>query len=151
MSLVKLSLNDWKNKQANSFQGKEIYVTFDNKCFHIFENNGTLQIDELRDMSSDQEEAEKMFLCTKYCALFGASFACIYTVDTDVLVPSFYYPAHVNNHFLTLTLSVCVNILGKSEEHLLNESNEDYNVDMRRALPRLHAVTGCNSISAFFR
>ena len=51
MSLVKLSLNDWKKKQANSFQGKEIYATFDNKCFHIFENNGKLQIDELRDMS----------------------------------------------------------------------------------------------------
>ena len=112
MSLVKLSLNDWKNKQANSFQGKEIYVTFDNKCFHIFENNGTLQIDELRDMTSDQEEADtKMFLCAKYCALFDASSVCIHTVDTDVLVLSFYYSAHVNSHFLTLTLPVYVNIL----------------------------------------
>ena len=49
MSLVKFLLNDQKKKQANSFQGKQIYATFDNKDFHIFENNGTLQMDELRD------------------------------------------------------------------------------------------------------
>ena len=39
-----------------------------------------------------------------------------------------------------------VNILGKSEEHSLNVSNADYNVDMRRAIPGLYAVTGCNSV-----
>ena len=56
-------MNDWKKKQANSFQGKEIYATFDNKGFHIFENNSTIQMDELHDVSSDQEEADtKMFL-----------------------------------------------------------------------------------------
>ena len=48
-------------------------------------------MDELRNISSDQEEADaKMFLCAKYCVLFGASSACIDTVDTDVLVLSFY-------------------------------------------------------------
>ena len=95
-----------------------------------------------------------MFLCAKYCALLGASSVCIHTVDTVVLVLSFYYSTHVNNHFLTLTLPVYVNILWKSEkseEHFLNVSNADYNVDMRRALPGLHAVTGCDSDSAFFR
>ena len=151
MSLVKFLLNDWKKKQANSFQGKEIYATFDNS-FHIFENNGTLQMDESRDISSEQEETDtKMILCVKYCALLGASSACIHTVDTDVLVLSFYYSAHVNNPFLTLTLPVYVNILGKSEEYLLNVSNADYNVDMGRALPGLHGITGCDSVSAFFR
>ena len=39
-----------------------------------------------------------------------------------------------------------VNILGKSEEHSLNVSNADYDVDMRRAIPGLYAVTGCNSV-----
>ena len=46
-------------------------------------------MDELRDISSDQEEAgTKMFLFAKYCALLGASSVCIHTVDTDVLVLS---------------------------------------------------------------
>ena len=71
--------------------------------------------------------------------MVGASSVCIHTVNTNVLAPSFYYSAHVNNHFLTLNVPVYVNILGKSEEHLLNA---DQNVDMRRALPGLHAVTG---------
>ena len=129
--------------RKNSFQGKEIYAAFDNKGFHIFESNGTIQMDELRDKSPEQEEADtKMFLCGKYCVSLGASSVCIHTVDTDVLVLSFYYSAHVNNHYL---------ILGKSEEPLLNVSNADYDVDMRRALPGLHAVTGCDSASAFFR
>ena len=74
--------------------------------------------------------------------MLRGSSVCIHTVDTDVLVLSFCYSAHVNNHFLTLNLPVYVNILGKSEEHSLNVSNADYNVDMRRALPGLHAVTG---------
>ena len=52
MSLVKFLLNDWKKKQANSFQGKQIYAKCDNKGFHIFENNGIIQIDEFHDISS---------------------------------------------------------------------------------------------------
>ena len=30
-------------------------------------------------------------------------------------------------------------------------SSADYDVDVRRALPGLHAVTGCDSVSAYFR
>ena len=48
MSLVKFLLNDWKKKQANSFHEKYIYATFDNKGFPIFENNGTIQMDEFK-------------------------------------------------------------------------------------------------------
>ena len=71
----------------------------------MFENNDTIQM--LPDISSDQEEADtKMFLFAKYCVLLGASSDCIDTIDTDVLVLSFYYFTHVNNHFLTLTLPV---------------------------------------------
>ena len=48
-------------------------------------------MDELRDINSDQEEADaKMFLCAKYYVLFGVSSVCIDTVNTDVLVLSFY-------------------------------------------------------------
>ena len=46
-------------------------------------------MDELRDINSDQEEA-KMCLCAKYYVLFGVSSVCIDTVNTDVLVLSFY-------------------------------------------------------------
>ena len=75
-------------------------------------------MDELRDVSSDQEEADtKMFLWAKYCVLLDASSASIHTVDTDVLVLSFYYSAHVNNIFLILNLPVYVNKHVKSEEH----------------------------------
>ena len=80
------------------------------------ENNGTIQMDDLIDISSDQQKADtKMSLRVKYCALLGGSFVYIHTVDTYVLVLSFYYSAHVNNHFLTLNLLVYVNILGKQK------------------------------------
>ena len=42
MSLVKFLLNDWNEKQANSFQGKQNDVMFDDKDFHIFERNSTI-------------------------------------------------------------------------------------------------------------
>ena len=47
-------------------------------------------MDELRAISSDQEEADtKMFLSTKYCMLLRTSALCIHTIDTDVLILSF--------------------------------------------------------------
>ena len=51
--------------------------------------------------------------------------------------------------FLTFNIRVYKNILRKSEEYLSNVSNADYDVDMRRALPGLYAVTNCDSICAF--
>ena len=99
MSLVNILWNGWKKKQGNSFQQNEIHAMFDKKSFHIFGNNGTIQMNEVRYICSDQEEDDtKMFLCEKYCALLGTSSVCIHPVDTDVLVLQFYYSAHVNNH-----------------------------------------------------
>ena len=83
------------SKQA--VQGKEIYATFDDEGFHIFEKNDTIQMDEVRGASLVQQEADtKLFLCAKGCILLGASSICIHIIDTDVLVPSFYYSARVN-------------------------------------------------------
>ena len=52
---------------------------------------------------------------------------------------------------MTLNLPFYVNLLGKSEDHLLNVSDADCDVYLRRALSGLHAVTGCDSVSTFFR
>ena len=61
-------------------------TVFMERGFHIFENNGTIQMEELPDISSDQEEADtKMFLYAKYCVLLGGSSVCIHTIDTDYL------------------------------------------------------------------
>ena len=46
-------------KNESTVSRKKRYAIFDNKGFHIIENNGTIQIDELRDISPDQEEADK--------------------------------------------------------------------------------------------
>ena len=81
-----------EEKEGNSFQRKETHATFDNKGFHVFENSGTIQTDKLRNIRLDQEgDGTKMFLCAKCCALLGASSVCIRTVDTDVLLLTFYY------------------------------------------------------------
>ena len=47
---------------------------------------------------------------------------------------------------MTLNLPFYVNLLGKSEDHLLNVSDADCDVYLRRALSGLHAVTGCDSV-----
>ena len=84
-------------------------------------------MDELREISSDQEKADvKMCLYVKHCLLLGASSICIDTGDTGVLVLSFYYYVHADTHFLTLNFPSYISILRKSEEHLLNVSNADY-------------------------
>ena len=83
-------------------------------------------MDKLCEICPDQEKGDAMMCpCATYCVLLGTSSICIGTVDTHVLVLSFYYYAHVNNDFLTLNFPFYISILRKSE-NLLNESNADY-------------------------
>lgn len=49
------------------------------------QNNGTFQMDELRDISPDQEEADAKM---SYASYNEASSVCTDTVNTDVLVLS---------------------------------------------------------------
>ena len=152
LSLIRFLLDDWKKKPPTILQGKEIYATLDDKGYHIFEKNGIVIMEDSPDISSEQEEADtKMFLCAKYAPTIGASSVCINTIDTDVLILALYYSSQRNEHFSTLDVPVFINLLGKSEDQLLNVTNADIDIELRRGLPGLHAVTGCDAVSAFFR
>ena len=100
-------MNKRKNKPTVFREKKFMQRLIIKFCIYL-RTIGTIQTDEINDISSDQGEADtKMFLCAKYCILLGASSVFIHKVEADVLALSFYYSAHVNCHFL-LTLNLPV-------------------------------------------
>ena len=53
MSFSKVFIEPQEEKTSQQFSRKKTYTTIDNKGFHIFENNGTSQMNKLRDISSE--------------------------------------------------------------------------------------------------
>ena len=127
MSLVKFLLNDWKKNRPTVFKEKKFMQSLTIKVSAylrtMIQFKWTSYVTQVQTKNKDDT---KVCLCTKNYMLLDASSFCIETVDKDVLVLSFYYHAHLNNHFLTFNLPLHINMLGKSEEHFLNVSYADY-------------------------
>ena len=70
---------------------------------------------------------------------------CVATVDTDVAVLAIYYESRIQ-------CNLFVEIGSKGKKRNISVSKMAVNVgqDMAGALPALHAVSGCDSTSAFY-
>ena len=113
-------------------------------------------MDELRNISSDQEEADASYV--SLCKILYVVWRIIYLYwhswyrCTCAVILLICACAYINNHFLTLEFLLYINILEKLEEHLLNVLNADYeNSVSEEYLPWLFVVTGWGYVSAFFR
>ena len=94
-------------------------------------------------LSSNQEEADtKMFLASKVAQEAGCSDTVIYTVDSDVAILALYYARRLSIH-LFLQLGT------ESDVRILDIQATDWLSDLLEALPSLHAISGCDSVSAF--
>ena len=95
MSLVKFLLNDWEKNRPIVFKEKRFMQSLTIKVSvsltTMIQFKWTSYVTQVQTKNKDDT---KMRLCTKNCMLLDASSLCIETVDTDVLVLSFYYHAH---------------------------------------------------------
>lgn len=83
-----------------------------------------------------------MFLCAQFAITLGISYITIVTVDSDIGILALFYS-------LYLETQIVLQLGSASTIRYLDISATTLSEDLRRALPKFHAFTGCDSTSAF--
>ena len=141
----KTELFDFLSDQVSmlSIDNKQIVVT---KGTSVLSASLDMNSAELPLNDCNHEEADtRLLLHAAHAAVVGHSSICIRTVDTDVVVlaVTFFFTIHceqlwiafgVGKHFRHIAVHEVANALGQN---------------ISEALPFFHAVTGCDTVSAF--
>jgi len=110
--------------------------------FKITCSDETFECVRQPELSSKQEEADtKVFLRAKFAQDLGCSDIGIFTVDSDVAILACYYSQ-------LLTCRLFLQIGSGSNLRILDIRNNDLEEDLLKSLPSLHALSGCDSVSA---
>ena len=121
---------------------KTLYLTIRDKDFSISSNQGVLTRTAVPELESKQEEADsKMFLCAAFASGLGFTSCIIITVDSDVALLSLYFqPQFDINIYLQMGTGI--------REKIFEIFSNDLSNDVLKALPSIHALSGCDSTSA---
>lgn len=145
LELVRFLISDWSRNERNivKLHNKELYVTCESDAYCIRANQLNLEITDVQELKSFQEEADtKMFLCAQYASNLDYPSVKIVTVDTDVAVLSLYFSSKINaNIYLDIGTGL--------KRSIYDISNHQLSPEICDALPGLHALTGCDSTSSF--
>ena len=126
-------------------QGKNVFITYGDSCRKITSDGSSLFSSEVDELASNQEEADtKMFLCMKFAFTYGFESTCIVTVDSDVGILALFFSNKCDDGNVFIRLGT------KSKTRILDVSSSDIPTEIKEALPRLHALSGCDSTSSFF-
>lgn len=149
VDLVKFFLKDWSDpvRFKAAISERVIFVTVESEC-HQLEVVDNQVVSRREDcLCSNHEEADtKMFLCCQHATLPDRNVnICISTVDSDVAILAVYYKERIQcNLYVEIGTKKKKRILAIAKIHAsLGEG-------MSNAMPALHAVSGCDSTSAFF-
>jgi hypothetical protein len=144
MELISFLVSQWKEERCRrkmAERSKIVYVTSGEKCFKITGEG----FDEVAELFSTQEEADtRMFLHAVHIARYAYQAIIILSMDTDVRLLCLAFCSHVSTPLFqkcgtdnrTRYIDIC-----KMAQALGD--------DVCKALPSLHAFTGCDSISSF--
>ena len=101
------------------------------------------RVSEVPDLMSAQQEADtKVFLCARYASSLGFNRVRIATVDSDVGVLSLYYKELIQANLI-------LEFGSGSKEMIYDIDGADIPAQLAKALPALHALSGCDSTSSF--
>ena len=154
-TLIMFLLSEWKKeKHGSKLGGKELFLAFDEQCLKLT-RDGCEEIDHLN--SSQEEVDTRMLLHAKDIASQGFTSIVIHTPDTDVPIitlgvsmqihANIYLKNGVKNNVRIISLS----LLRQQLKIYLPASSNRAVSDICEALVSLHALTGCDSVSAFPR
>lgn len=145
LELLDFLLKDWSTneKYCNLFGNKEIYFTIREQAVRIWCNQNQLLKEAVPDLSSKQEEADtKMFLCAAYASQLGFDSVNIITVDSDVAILSLHFQPK-------LDVEIYLQMGTGFRERIYQVGSNDLSLEVLDALPSIHALSGCDSTSAF--
>jgi hypothetical protein len=122
---------------------KIIYITVNDSGYKLTVSGDNIMCHFVQGLCSQQEEADtKMFLAVKIAQEIGCTKATIFTVDSDVAILALYY-ARFFQIPLFIHIGTCNNI------KVLDVTSTELTPNFVGALPSLHAISGCDSVSAF--
>ena len=142
--LIKFLLKDWStnNRHLNTLRSKTIYFSCGDQGFKIDVHRDLIRKTNVTELSSNQEVADtKMLLAVKIAEEIGCTQAMIFTVDSDVGILACYIASLVN-------IQIIVQIGTGRNKRLLDISGNTLDVELIQAMPSLHAIFGCDSVSA---
>ena len=112
------------------------------KGFKITCTDETTECNGEPELSSNQQEADtKVFLAAKFAQDIGCRDVGIFTVNSDVAILACYYSELINCRLL-------LQVGSGSNLRILDIGNNDLEEDLLKSLPSLHALSGCDSVSA---
>ena len=141
--LVLILMKDWSQEDHYKalLLNKELFITVEDQAFVIRVQKDELNCVPVNELCSSQEEAHtKMFLVANYAALIGQIKALI-TVDCDVAILACNYAPFINLDLLVRTGT-------ENNVQYLNPISLDVDDTVKLALPALHAISGCDSVSS---
>lgn len=144
-ALIDFFLGEWsKQCYKDKLVGKQVFVAHGNLCHEIRVSDGIVTKVEIPNLNSNHVEADtKMFLHAKHAASSGHTSIVIKSPDTDVFVLACYYQLSIDAKLFILT-----GTSARSRIVDISSICHNYGRDTCIALPGLHAISGCDSVSA---
>lgn len=141
MKLISFLAKMWQEPHVRRTLGEKLlYVTCDDLCYKIHHEEVTEEI-ELR---STQEEADtRVILHAKHAAAYMSS-VIIVADDTDIILLCLAF-----QHEIDCELFVKCGTATRTRYIDIKKVSQALGEDVSRALPGLHAFTGCDTVSAF--
>ena len=140
-------IREWSENAvyAEKIKDRTLFVTHGDNCTKLTSSNGTINVCTVLELCSNREEADtRMLLHANHASQNGHQCIAIRSSDTDVEVLACYHQAAIPADIVLISGT-------KSRSRIVSIRRvcEKLAHEMCEVLPSLHAITGCDSISAF--
>jgi hypothetical protein len=141
-NLISFLVSEWKKtKYTGKLGNKILFLTSDENCYRITQNS----CQEMQELRSTHEEADgRLLLHADHAAKEGYKAVLIFSVDTDVFILCLAFQKRIN-------ASLFQKCGSKNRTKLLDIEKIAAHIgqEVCDALIRLHAFTGCDTVSTF--
>lgn len=146
-SLLNFFVREWSGNvvYAEKIKDHTLFVTHGDNCTKLVASDGTIAASTVLELCSNQEEADtRMLLHAHHASQNGHQRIAIKSSDTDVEVLACYHQAVIPAEIMLIS-----GTRSRSRIVCIRRVCEKLGREICEVLPSLHAVTGCDSVSAF--
>jgi len=146
-NLLRFLVHEWSENAvyADKIKDRTCYVSHGDNCTKLVSSNGTTTASDVSELWTNQEEADtRMFLHAEHASQNGHQCIAIKSSDTDVEVLACYYQAVISADIILIS-----GTSRRSRIVSIRRVCEKLGQEICEILPSLHAITGCDSVSAF--
>ena len=122
-----------------------LFVTHGMECHKLTARKNGIDCNRLHELCSQQEEADtRILLHTSHAASNGHDCIATKSPNTDVVVP-----ACTSSHSINAKMLFCIDTKQRRRYLYMTAIGQSFGKDLCKALPGMHALTGCDNTSAF--